>query len=92
MAVEREPGNLDEAEVDRGVASDVAAALERLSHHHVVDVTGGDTGALERLARRILGELERGDVEERSLAGGPDRSAGRGDDDSVGHISPWKQV
>ena len=83
------PGHLDEAEVDRGVAGDVAAALQRLAHHHVVDVAGRDAGALERLAGRVLGELERGDVEERSLAGGPDRRAGRGNDDSVGHISPW---
>ena len=38
VAVEREARNLDEAELDRGVAGDVAAALQRLAHHHVVDV------------------------------------------------------
>src|SRR6185295_10136468 len=91
-AVQREAGNLDEAEIDCGVARDVAAALQRLAHHHVVDVAGGDAGALERFTGRVLGELERGDVEQRPLASGTDRRAGRGNDDSVGHVSPWAVV
>ena len=85
VAVERDARDLDEAELDRGVAGDVSATLQRLAHLEVVDVAGRDARALERLADRVLGEVERAHVEQRALAGGPDRRAGRGDDDCVRH-------
>ena len=79
------PGMLLEAEVDRGVAGDVAAALEALAHLEVVDVVRRDPGALERLAHRLLGQVEGRDVEQRALASRADRGTSRRDDDGVTH-------
>ena len=44
-----------------------------------------DARARHGLADRDLGEAERVDVDERSLAGPADRRAGGGDDDCFGH-------
>jgi len=60
-------------------------ALEHLAHLHVVDLGAQDPRALECLARRVLREVERAHVEQRSLARGADRSPSGGDDHSVRH-------
>ena len=91
VPVERDARHLDEAELDRGVAGDVAAALEHFAHLRVVDVAARDAGALQRLAHRVLGEVERAHVEQRALAGGPDRGAGPGNDDGVRHDFPLER-
>src|SRR5436853_6790570 len=85
MPVQRDAGNLDQAQLDRRVAGDVAAALEHLTHLRVVDVASRNAGPLERLTHRVLREIERADVEKRALASGADRRASGGDDDGVGH-------
>ena len=78
-------GHVGETEDHRGVAGDVAAAVERLTQDDVVDVGGVDARARHGLAHRDLGEAERVDIDERSLAGPPDGGAGGGDDDCFGH-------
>jgi hypothetical protein len=40
VTVEGEPGNVLQPRLDRRVPGDVAAAVERLAHHHVVDQQG----------------------------------------------------
>ena len=69
----------------RGVAGDVTPAVERLAEDDVVDVGGVDARALHGLADRDLGQAERVDVDERSLAGPADGRAGGGNDDGFGH-------
>src|SRR6266700_68744 len=76
-----EPGHVGQAEVDRGVAGDAPAALERLAHDDVVDVLGGHARALQRLADRGLRQLEDVDVDERPLPRRSDGRPGGGDDD-----------
>ena len=44
-------------------------ALEHLAHLQIVDGVLVDARAVERLPRRVLREVERGDVEERALTG-----------------------
>ena len=57
------PGTSQQAELDRRVAGDVAAALEHLAEHDVVDVLGRDARPLERLADRELAQLEGGEAQ-----------------------------
>ncbi len=62
--VEGDARDLDESELDRGVAGDVSPTLERLAEREVVDVAGRDVGALERLGDRVLGEVEGAHVDQ----------------------------
>ena len=89
MPVVGHPRHRDESQLDRDVAGDHPAALERLGHDDVVDLARRDPRTLDRGAHRDLGELERVDVDERALAGATDRRTGGGDDDGISHgMSP----
>ncbi len=72
-------------EPHRDVARDDAAALERFADDDVVDLGGRDPRSFDRGAHRDLRELERVDIDERSLARASDRCTGSGDDHSIGH-------
>src|SRR5207244_10388250 len=85
VPVERDAGDLDETELDRRVAGDVSAALQRLAQREVVDLGRRNARPFERLADRVLGKIEGAHVDERAFAGDPDRGAGRGDDNCVRH-------
>ena len=85
MPVVRQARHVDHAELDGHVAGDVAAALEHFAEDDVVDVADRDPRALERLLDREPAEIERGEADQRALAGGADRRAGGGHDDGVGH-------
>jgi hypothetical protein len=74
-------------EPDGDVARDDTAALQRLTDHDVVDLGGRDPGPFDHRTHRDLRELERVDVDERSLARASDRRAGSGDDHGIGHGS-----
>ena len=88
VAVERDAGDVLEPELDRGVAGDVAAALEHLAHLEVVDVVARRCrSASSASPDGVLGEVEGRDVEQRALAGGADGGAGGRDDDGVTHWS-----
>ena len=91
VAVVREAGDVDHPELDRGVAGDVAAALEHLAEDDVVDVVDRDARALQRLGHGELAEVEGVVVDERALAGRADGGPGGGDDDGVTHgrALPW---
>jgi hypothetical protein len=58
VAVERDARDVRDAELDGRVAGDVAPALQALAHLQVVDVVVRDARALQRLARRLLGQVE----------------------------------
>ena len=85
-------GDPGEAEAHGDVAGDVTPALQRLAEHDVVDVGGVDAGATHGLTDRDLRQAECVDVDERSLAGPPDRGAGGSDDDGFGHDSAPERV
>jgi hypothetical protein len=85
VAVERYTGDLEQAELDRRVPRDVAAALQHLTHLRVVDVASRNSRSLERLAHHSLGEIEGAHVEQRALAGGADSGASGGNDDGIRH-------
>ena len=76
-----------ESRLDCGVPSDVTAAVERLSQHHVVDELGGDSGTTNGLGDGRRAELERVHVDQGSFVRGSDRGASGGDDDGVVHAA-----
>ena len=71
------PGHVGEAELDGDVAGDVAAALEHLAEHDVVEVLGRDPGALHRRLDRDAAEVERASRRERALPCRADRRCGQ---------------
>ena len=77
VPVERDARHLDEAELDRGVAGDVAAALEDSPIWRSSTSSPGMPERFSASPAGLLGEVERGDVEQRALAGGADRRCGR---------------
>ena len=92
MPVVGHAGDPGEAEAHGDVAGDVTPALQRLAEHDVVDVGRVDAGATHGLTDRDLRQAECVDVDERSLAGPPDRGAGGSDDDGFGHDSAPERV
>ena len=74
-----------QAQVDGDVTGQVAAALQHLAHHHVVDVVGGDTRTLQGLGDGDLAQLDDRRLRQRALEGVADRRAGEGDDNGFRH-------
>ena len=65
------------------------AALPAVADQHLIDVAGGQAGALDRRARGDRAELRRVDVLERSAVPADGRARGAEDDDVPdGHKHP----
>ena len=74
------PGHVLEPGLDRGVAGDGAAAVDRFAEHHVVDQRRVDARPPDALGHGLLGQLERVHLGERPLERGADRGA-----------APWRR-
>ena len=61
------------------------ALLQRGAHHHVVDLGGGDAGALHCRGDDMAAQGLRLGVVERAAIGAPDRRARGGNDDGAAH-------
>src|SRR3546814_2575860 len=89
VAVHGEARDVRHPGLHRDVARDVAAAVERLAEHDVVDQRRIDGGAADGLDQHLPAELEGVDVEEGAPPRGSDRRAYGRDDDGFGHEGAW---
>ncbi len=85
MPVVGHAGRVDQARLDGRVPSDVAAAVEALPQHDVIDQLRVDAGPSNGLGHDVRAHLEGVDVEERAPERGTDGSARRRDDDRFMH-------
>ena len=85
VSIDRSAGHVFDARLDRHVAGDVAAAVQRLGDHDVVDQRGIEPGPPQRGDDHVLGQRERVDVDQRALVGAADRRPRRRDDHGIRH-------